>query len=64
MAQMARVEGLMLDPLHAAKAFAAIPALVQSGTIAQGSRVLFVHTGGLAPLFAYRPEIEAALPPR
>jgi 1-aminocyclopropane-1-carboxylate deaminase/D-cysteine desulfhydrase-like pyridoxal-dependent ACC family enzyme len=38
--------------------------LVQSGTIAQGSRVLFAHTGGLAALFAYRPEIEAALPPR
>ena len=62
MAQMARVEGLMLDPVYTAKAFAAIPALVQSGTVAQGSRVLFVHTGGLAALFAYRPEIEAALP--
>ncbi len=62
MARMAQVEGIMLDPVYTAKAFAAIPALVRSGSIPQGSNVLFVHTGGLAALFAYQDEIEGALP--
>ncbi|ABD55793.1 D-cysteine desulfhydrase family protein [Jannaschia sp. CCS1] len=57
MEMMARHEGLMLDPVYTAKSFAAIPALVASGEIPKGSRVCFVHTGGLAALFAY----EAAL---
>lgn len=49
----ARYEGLLLDPVYTAKAFAAIPALVQSGDIAPGGRVAFIHTGGLGALFAY-----------
>ena len=58
MKMMARREGIVLDPVYSAKAFAAIPALVQSGQIPAGSRVLFVHTGGLAALFGYKAEIE------
>ena len=50
---MARHEGLHLDPVYTAKSFAAIPALVADGTIPAGARVCFVHTGGLAGLFAY-----------
>ena len=53
MKRMAQSEGVMLDPVYTAKAFAAIPALVADGTIPKGSRVCFVHTGGLAGLFAY-----------
>ena len=55
---MARQEGVLLDPVYSAKAFAAIPALVASGGIAKGSRVLFVHTGGLAATFGYRTALE------
>ena len=58
MGLMARREGIMLDPVYTAKAFAAIPALVRSGEIPAGSRVLFIHTGGLAALFGYQAEIE------
>lgn len=50
---MATYEGLMLDPVYTAKSFAAVPALVDSGEITRGSRVCYVHTGGLAALFAY-----------
>ncbi|MCL6284142.1 D-cysteine desulfhydrase family protein [Ruegeria sp. 2012CJ41-6] len=57
---MARQEGILLDPVYTAKAFAAIPALVEEGRIEQGSRVLFVHTGGLAALFGYQTDLEAA----
>ena len=59
MQMMARSEGVMLDPVYTAKAFAAIPELVSEGTIPKGSRVLFVHTGGLAALFAYQTELQA-----
>lgn len=54
---MAQHEGLVLDPVYTAKAFAAIPGLLEEGRLKQGNRVLFVHTGGLAALFAYQAEI-------
>ncbi|MEM1075298.1 MAG: D-cysteine desulfhydrase family protein [Pseudomonadota bacterium] len=57
MQMMAAHEGLMLDPVYTAKSFAAIPALVQTGEIARGARVCFVHTGGLAALFAYTEDL-------
>ncbi|MEM9432599.1 MAG: D-cysteine desulfhydrase family protein [Pseudomonadota bacterium] len=53
---MARYEGLHLDPVYTAKSFAAVLAHVESGFIPKGSRVCFVHTGGLAALFAYQQE--------
>lgn len=56
---MAQSEGMMLDPVYTAKSFAAIPALVSDRTIPPGSRVLFVHTGGLAAAFAYQTELQA-----
>ena len=49
----ARHEGLLLDPVYAAKTMAGLVAHVRAGRIARGSRVLFVHTGGLPALFAY-----------
>ena len=60
MRMMARREGILLDPVYSAKAFAAIPALVASGGIPRDSRVLFVHTGGLAAIFGYRTALEEA----
>lgn len=61
MRMAARAEGLFLDPVYAAKAFATIFALREEGTLRDGARVLFIHTGGLAALFAYEPEIRAAM---
>lgn len=61
MKTMAQAEGLMLDPVYTAKVFAAVPALVESGAIPKGARVLFVHTGGLASLFAYQTDLDRLL---
>lgn len=58
MSLMGQYEGLLLDPVYTAKTFAAIPALVETGEIPQGARVLFVHTGGLASLFAYQTKLQ------
>ena len=49
----ARHEALLLDPVYTGKAMAGLVAHVRSGRIAAGSRVLFIHTGGLPALFAY-----------
>jgi len=56
---MARLEGHVLDPVYTAKSFAAVPALVRTGRISKGSRVVFVHTGGLGAFFAYQNELAA-----
>ena len=57
---LARLEGLFVDPVYTAKSLAVLIALVRSGTIEQGSRALFIHTGGLPAMFAYEPEMRQA----
>ena len=59
MRMMARREGIVLDPVYTAKTFAVIPALLDRGDIPKDSRVLFIHTGGLAAVFAYQDELDA-----
>jgi L-cysteate sulfo-lyase len=51
---LARAEGLLLDPVYSGKAFAALLHDVQKGRYRAGQNVLFVMTGGLPGLFAYR----------
>lgn len=45
---MATAEGYFLDTVYTAKAFAGLQRLVAHGEIGPGSRVLFIHTGGLS----------------
>ena len=45
--QLARDDGYLLDPVYTARAFAGLEGEVSGGAIEAGSRVLFVHTGGL-----------------
>lgn len=54
---LARLEGLFVDPVYTAKTLAVLIALVRAGTIEQGSRALFIHTGGLPAMFAYEPDL-------
>ncbi|HEU65668.1 MAG TPA: pyridoxal-phosphate dependent enzyme [Chloroflexi bacterium] len=48
--QVARQEGLILDPTYTGKAFTALLDMIHSGEISPGDRVLFWHTGGLLNL--------------
>ena len=52
-AMAARQEGLLLDPVYTGKTMAGLIDHVRSGLIPAGSRVLFIHTGGLPAIFAY-----------
>ncbi len=53
-AQVARAEGLLLDPVYTGKAMAGLLDLVARGELGSDDTVVFVHTGGTPALFPYR----------
>jgi len=53
----ARTEGLLLDPVYTAKAFAGLLNLIWKGVIEQGSQVIFIHTGGYPIIFQHGEEM-------
>jgi L-cysteate sulfo-lyase len=55
--QMARTEGILLDPVYAGRAFGALVDLIRRGEFERGESVLFWHTGGSPALFAYPDEL-------
>lgn len=56
---MATQEGLLLDPVYGGKAFAGLLHGIAAGTYRPGQHVVFVMTGGLPGLFAYRSAFDA-----
>ncbi|QEL24248.1 D-cysteine desulfhydrase family protein [Bosea sp. F3-2] len=50
---VARMEGILLDPVYTGKAMAGLVSLVRSGAISPDETVVFWHTGGAPGLFAY-----------
>lgn len=54
---LARLEGLILDPVYTGKAFAGLLDLIKLGKLGQDEPVIFLHTGGLPALFAFEGEI-------
>jgi 1-aminocyclopropane-1-carboxylate deaminase/D-cysteine desulfhydrase-like pyridoxal-dependent ACC family enzyme len=59
----ARTEGLLLDPVYTAKAFAAIIDDVRRGRLGRGDTAVFVHTGGLPLLFNLAEQIAPLVVP-
>jgi D-cysteine desulfhydrase len=51
---VARLEGVLLDPVYTGKAMAGLIALVRAGHFKKGENVLFLHTGGSPGLYAYQ----------
>lgn len=51
---LASHEGLLTDPVYGGKAFAGLLASVRHGEIPAGSNLLFLMTGGVPGIFAYR----------
>ncbi len=50
---LARLEGLLFDPVYSGKALAGMIDYVRTGRFTRGQNVVFLHTGGSAGLFAY-----------
>ena len=55
---LARLEGLLFDPVYSGKALAGMIDLVRKGEFARGENIVFLHTGGAAALFAYADQLE------
>lgn len=51
--QLARTEGIVLDPVYTGKIMAGLIGLARAGHFRDGERVMFMHTGGLPAVFAY-----------
>ncbi|MEM5343096.1 D-cysteine desulfhydrase family protein [Paraburkholderia azotifigens] len=51
---LASTEGLLLDPVYSGKAFAGLLHDIRNRMFAPGAKVLFLMTGGLPGLYAYR----------
>jgi D-cysteine desulfhydrase len=57
---LARLDGVLLDPVYTGKAMAGLIGLVRRGMFVKGQKVLFVHTGGSPALYAYQDVLSAA----
>jgi D-cysteine desulfhydrase/L-cysteate sulfo-lyase len=53
----ATLEGLLVEPVYTGRALAGLIEARSAGVIAAGSRVVFLHTGGLPALFGYEKEL-------
>ncbi|MGI9223500.1 MAG: D-cysteine desulfhydrase [Woeseiaceae bacterium] len=57
---LARLEGLLFDPVYSGKALAGLIDLVRNGHFADEDNIVFLHTGGSAALFAYVGDLQTA----
>jgi 1-aminocyclopropane-1-carboxylate deaminase/D-cysteine desulfhydrase-like pyridoxal-dependent ACC family enzyme len=57
----ARTEGLILDPIYTGKAMAGLVDHARSGRLGRNDTVVFIHTGGLPALFAFKNEVLRSL---
>jgi L-cysteate sulfo-lyase len=58
---LARLEGVLLDPVYSGKAMAGLIDLIRRGEIRTGETVVFLHTGGAVGLFGYTGVFEQAM---
>ena len=61
---LARLEGLLLDPVYTGKAMAGLIAMIREGRFSDEQNVVFLHTGGWPALFAYEEELAEEEAPR
>jgi 1-aminocyclopropane-1-carboxylate deaminase/D-cysteine desulfhydrase-like pyridoxal-dependent ACC family enzyme len=60
-AEVARDEGIVLDPVYTARGFRALVETLARDRKALGQRVCFIHTGGLYSLFPFRERLTALI---
>jgi L-cysteate sulfo-lyase len=51
---LARLEGILLDPVYSGKGMAGLIDLIRKGHFSKNQNIVFVHTGGSVGLFGYR----------
>jgi len=55
---LARLEGLLFDPVYSGKGLAGLIDQVTNGVLKDAKNVVFVHTGGTAGLFGYAEQLD------
>ena len=55
---LAKLDGILLDPVYSAKGMAGLIGLVKAGHFKKGQRILFLHTGGQSALFGYFKQLQ------
>jgi D-cysteine desulfhydrase family pyridoxal phosphate-dependent enzyme len=55
--ECARLDGLLVEPVYTGRAMAGLFARVRDNRLRPGSRVVFIHTGGLPALFGYATDL-------
>ncbi len=58
---LARLEGVLLDPVYSGKAMAGLIDLIRKDAFSKDERVVFLHTGGAVGLFGYTGVFEQAM---
>jgi L-cysteate sulfo-lyase len=59
---LARLEGILLDPVYSGKGMAGLIDLARKGRFRRGQNVVFIHTGGSVGLFGYVRDFGYAAP--
>jgi L-cysteate sulfo-lyase len=55
---LARLEGLLFDPVYSGKGLAGMIDLIKTGYFKEAENIVFVHTGGVAGLFGYSTQLQ------
>ena len=55
---LARLEGLLFDPVYSGKGLAGMIDLIKTGYFEGANSIVFVHTGGVAGLFGYSGQLK------
>jgi L-cysteate sulfo-lyase len=55
---LARLEGLLFDPVYSGKGLAGMIDLIKKGYFGDAENIVFVHTGGSAGLFGYSSQLK------
>jgi L-cysteate sulfo-lyase len=58
---LARLEGILLDPVYSGKAMAGLIDLIRKGQFGKQETIVFLHTGGAVGLFGYGSFFDRAL---
>jgi L-cysteate sulfo-lyase len=58
---LARLEGVLLDPVYSGKAMAGLIDLIRKGQLNKRQNIVFLHTGGTVGLFGYTQFFDRAL---
>jgi L-cysteate sulfo-lyase len=59
---VARLEGILLDPVYSGKGMAGLIDLCRKGFFKKGQNVVFVHTGGAVALYGYTDAFQGLTP--